>query len=151
MFFHNSFLHPLSSVFSYSSDLSLHFLSLLQLVSPLSNISSSSTSSFCNQFRGCLLDSTPNRDITRTKGAQTSLKIICFSPQVSSDEDVTIFQRQVKSETVGNEEKELDESLTEDLWADVFQGGSSLSSNEGGGRGSPVLNRRTGLVQHSIV
>ena len=150
MFFHNSFLNPLSSVFSYSSDLSLHFLSLLELISPFSNISSSSTSSFCNQFRGCLLDSTPNGDITRTKRAQKSLKIICFSPQVSSDEDVAIFQRQVKSETVGNEEKELDESLTEDLWADVFQGGSSLSSNEGG-RGSPVLNSRTGLVQHSIV
>ena len=150
MFFHNSFVHPLSSVFSYSSDLSLHFLSLLQLISPFSNISSSSTS-FCNQFRGCLLDSTPNGNITRTKAAQTSLKIICFSPQVSSDEDVAIFQRQVKSETVRSEEKELDESLTEDLWADVFQGGSSLSSNEGGGRGSPVLNRRTGLVQHSIV
>ena len=65
---------------------------------------------------------------------------------MSWDEDIAIFQRNIKSDSVPDEEKDFGESLSEDLWTDVFRGGSSVSSNEGGIGGSPVLPKRPGFV-----
>ena len=84
-------------------------------------------------------------NVTRLPTPSVTAFFIYFKVS-SDDEDVAIFQRNIKSESAVDEEKDFDESLSEDLWTDVFHGGSSVSSNEGGERGSPVLNRRTGFV-----
>ena len=54
--------------------------------------------------------------------------LICIN-QVSSDEDVAIFQRCVKTPTF-DDDKDLDESLSTSSWEQLFQSQSDLPDND---------------------